>query len=536
MAGGIAKALMGLCFSVLLLIGAACPSAADVVLRRGNGGEPTTLDPHRTDGRIESNILRDLFEGLVTTGPDGRILPGVAESWQIGDDGMNYTFRLRADAKWSNGDSITAADFVFSLRRAIGLEVGRDAGASIAVIRKADTIIAGQAPIDQLGVDAPDPLTVHIALRNPAPYFLALMASDNKALPVHRSTIEKYGDDWAKPGRLVSNGAYQLAEWSTGKPVVLTRNPNFHHAAEIKIDKVLFYPIADAFDELKQFQAGMLDVTNEVPQQQVKWISLTQPREFWNRPYIATYYYALNLTTEPFRGNLKLRQALAMAVNRDALVNKITRAGESPAYGLVPPAVQNYHHQSMAFASLPMAQSLEKARRLFAEAGYSPAMPLTLEILYNTSENNTLVANAVISMWKEAFGKGIVVNTVATDRTEYLRRRSQRAFQVVRAAWIGDFGDPTVFLNLLRSTAQPPRNDSGFKNAKYDELLVKASETNDVSERAELLQQAEKLMLEEIPIIPLYHYATKSLVSQRVKGWLFNIRDVHPTRFLWLEG
>ena len=517
---------------VAVLMGIAGPGWAETVLMRGNGGEPGSLDPHATDGRIESNILRDLFEGLVVYGVGGRIIPGVAESWDISDDGTVYTFRLRPNAKWSNGDAITAEDFVYSLRRSIGPHQGGGYAFNMAVIRNADEVMNGKKPVEDLGVEAVDPQTVKITLRGPTPYFLALIAADNNATPVHRATIEKFGDKWTDSGNIVSNGAYMLSEWVANQRIVLVRNPNHYANADTKIDKVVFLPISSAAEELKLFRAGQMDMTSEVPQEQVKWISLSDPQEFWNKPYIATYYYAFNLMAEPFKGNKSLRKALTIAVNREALVEKVTRAGELPAYSLVPPVVPGYKRQPFSFIDQPLAQRQEEARRLFAEAGYSPAQPLTIEVLYNTSDNNRKIANAIVGMWQDTFGKGIVVNTVSTDRADYLKRRARRQFQVVRAAWIGDYADPTVFLNLMLSNAGPPRNDPGFKSAAYDDLLTKAGQTVDPAERSGLLQQAERLMLDEYALIPIYHFATKSLVGKRVKGVVFNIRDVHLSRFL----
>jgi ABC-type oligopeptide transport system substrate-binding subunit len=210
----------------------------------------------------------------------------------------------------------------------------------------------------------------------------------------------------------------------------------------------------------------------------------------------------------------------------------VTRAGEAPAYGLVPPIVPNYRRQTASFMSNPLDQRLAEARQLFAKAGYSPMQPLSIEILFNTSENNSVIAESVIGMWDAAFGKGIVVKPVSVDRTEYLKRRARRDFQVVRAAWIGDYADPTVFLNLLLSTALPPRNDPGYQNKKFDELLARAGATEDTGQRAEILGEAEKMMIEDYPIIPIYHFATKSLVNPNLKGWAYNVRDVHPSRFL----
>jgi len=522
--------------ALLTMLVTVTPAAAETVLRRGNGGEPTTLDPHRTDGRIESNILRDLFEGLVTPGPDGSIQPGVAESWETSPDGLVYTFHLYSNAKWSNGVPLTSADLLYSFRRAIAPQPGADYAANLTVIKNADAVIAGKAPPTDLGIEAPDPLTLRITLRSPTPYFLAVLSADNRALPVYRPTADKDGADAFRLGTLIANGAYRLSDWKPGEQLTLERNPFYHHVGDLKIDKVVYYPIDNGYEELKRFRAGQLDTTYEVPQEQVRWISFKDPREFWNKPFIGTYYFALNLTTEPFRGNLKLRQALSMAINRDALVEKVTRAGEMPAYGLVPPILSGYRYQTLSFAELPMEQRLEQARRLFVEAGYGPARPLPLELLYNTSENNRLIADAIAAMWDEAFGKALVLTKVSTDRTDYLKRRGQYRFQVVRAAWFGEYPDPTAFLNLLLSIASPPRNDSGYKNPRYDALLAQAADTADQSTRFSLLQQAEKMMLEDVAIIPIYHFATKSLVSERVKGWLFNVRDVHLSRFLSLSN
>jgi len=517
-----------------IIAGSMAPALAESVLTRGNGAEPATLDPHSTDNRAESNILRDLFEGLVVYGPAGQIQPGVAEAWEVSDDGITYTFRLRAAAKWSNGDPITADDFVYSLRRAIAPRPGVDQASNMAVIKNAEAVMKGEKPATDLGVEAVDAKTLKITLRGPAPYFLALLSSDNRATPVHRATVEANGAHWAEPGKIVSNGAYQLAEWLPKQQLVVVRNPNYYGAADVKIDKAVYLPISSATEELKLFKDGKLDMTKEVPQEQVKWISLTNPKEFWNKPFLATYYYAFNLMAEPFKGNKPLRKALTMAINREALVDKVTRAGELPAYSLVPPSVSGYKRQSLPFIEETNEQRLEEARQAFAEAGYNPAEPLTIELLYNTSDNNRRIADAIIEMWKEAFGKGLIVNTVSADWADYMQRRSRRQFQVVRALWSGDYVDATVFLNNMRSEALPPRNDSGFRSAGYDELLNKAGVTTDPVERIGLLQKAEKLMLDEYAIAPIYHLATKSLVKERVKGLVFNIRDVHPTRFLSL--
>ena len=526
------RLFIGVGLVTALVTGGTAPVLADKTLTRGNGGEPKTLDPHFTDGRTESNIFRDLFEGLVVYRPYGKIDPGIAESWEISDDNLVYTFHLRPGAKWSNGDPITAEDFVYSFRRSIAPQPGKDTAFNMAVIRNAEAVMKGEKPATELAVEALDPLTLRITLRGPTPYFLALLSSDNNALPVPRSVVEKYGQHWAEPGKMVSDGAYTLEDWQPQKQVTLVRNQNYYGNGNVKIDKVIYYPYTSATEELKLFKAGKLDMTFQVPQEQVKWVSLSDPKEFWNKPYLATYYYAFNLTAEPFKGNLNLRKALALAINRESLVEKVTRAGELPGYSLVPPLIAGYKRQVLPFIDQTYEDRLEEARRLFAEAGYSPAQPLTIELLNNTNDNDRKIADAIISMWQDAFGKGLTVNTVNLERTEYLDRRKRRQFQVVRAAWIGEYVDPTAFLNLMLSRSTPPRNDPGFKNAAYDELLEKAGVTSDSAERSSLLQQAEHLLLNEYAIIPIYHFAAKSMVSERVKGLVFNIRDVHPSRFL----
>lgn len=515
-----------------VIAGLAAPAFAESVLTRGNGGEPATLDPHYTDNRPDSNILRDLFEGLVVYGPDGRILPGIAESWDVTDDGLIYTFRLRAAAKWSNGDPISAEDFVYSLRRAIAPRPRADRPLNMGVIRNADAVMKGEKPPAELGVDAPDARTLRIVLKGPTPYFLALLSADNNALPVHRASVDADPDHWAEPGRMVSSGPYRLKEWQPKQRIVLERNPNYYGNDGVRIDRVVYLPISSAAEELRLLREGKLDLTYEVPQEQVKWISLSNPKEFWNKPFLATYYYAFNLNADPFKGNRALRKALSLAVNREALADKVTRAGEMPAYSLVPPAITGYRRQAAAFIDESMDKRLEQARHLFAEAGYSPAQPLNLELLYNTTDNNRKIANAIIDMWKETFGRGIVITPVSIEWTDYLNRRRARQFQIVRAQYSGNYADPTQFLNLMQSEAKPPRNDPGFKSADYDALLEKAGQTVDPAARMVLLQQAERLLMDEYAIIPLYHLATKSMVSARVQGMTFNIRDVHPTRFL----
>lgn len=506
---------------------------ADTVLRRGNGAEPATLDPQRATGITEANVINDLFEGLVTLGPTGAILPGVAQSWEVSPDGRLHTFHLRPQARWSNGEPVTAGDFLYSLRRAVDPATASDYAPVLAPILHAEDIIAGRRPPADLGVAAPDAATLTLALKAPTPYLLGLLAH-TIAFPVHRATVEAFGEAWTRPGNAVTNGAYAIAEWTPQARLVVVRNPHFHDAGNVRIDRVIYHPTEDVPAELKRYRAGELDVTFQVPVDQIKWVTDNLPDQFWNKPYLGTYYYVFNLTRAPFRENRKLRRALSLAVDREILVHKVTRAGELPAYGWVPPGLTGYAPQGADFRTLTQAQRAEEARRLFAEAGYGPGKPLAIELLYNTSENHKKIAVAVAALWQQTLGKeNITVTLTNKEWKVYLESRHRRDYQIARAAWIGDYDDPSNFLDLFLSAAGG-RNESGYDNPRFDQLLIQAATTADPAARMGLLEEAEQVLIDDMPIIPLYHYATKYLVNPKVKGWAFNIRDIHLSRFLWL--
>ncbi len=302
------------------------------VLRRGNGSEPEALNPHnaRTDSAF--NIVRDLFEGLTSHDPDGKVVPGVAESWQVSDDGLVYTFTLRQDARWSNGDALTAADFVYSFRRLADPATGAYYAASLSPVVNADAIIAGSLPPEELGVEAPGPHTLVMRLRSPTPYILDLCTHPSMS-PVHRPSIEEHGDAYGRPENLVSNGAFVVSEWVVGSYVAAERNTEYWGNSANAIDKVIFYNTVDTSAELQRYRADELDFTGSIPLPQFNWIKQNLGKELHISPYLTTYYYGLNLTRPPFAGDAKLRQALAMAVDRELLTERITGTGELPAYG-----------------------------------------------------------------------------------------------------------------------------------------------------------------------------------------------------------
>jgi oligopeptide transport system substrate-binding protein len=515
-----------------VVLGAAFSAQAETVLHRGNGAEPETIDPHKSTGVPEANIIYEYLEGLVTYAENGDIAPGVATNWEISDDGLTYTFHLREDAKWSNGDPVTAEDFVYSFRRAVDPKTASDYAPIMGVIKNAEDIIAGKVAPDQLGAEAIDPHTFKVSLNGPTPYFIGLVRH-HIAYPVHRATVEKFGDQWTRPGNAVGNGAYTISEWTPQSSLTLVKNPTFHDAANVKIDKIVFYPTEDLAEELKRFRAGELDVTYDIPSDQIKWAEKNMPKEFHNTPYFGTYYYVVNLTKEPLGKDLRLREALALAIDRETLTDKITQGGELPGYNWVPPGVPGYTPQYVDWKDLPQAEKNKKAKELLKEAGYGPDKPLELELLYNTSENHKKIAVAVAAMWKQVLG--IKVNLVNQEWKVYLETRDQKQFQVARAGWIGDYVDPTNFLDLFLSNAGE-RNDAGYNSATYDDLQKKAAQTSDLAARAKLLEEAERTFLHDLPLIPIYTYTTQHMISQKVEGWQDNILDFHLARYMSIKG
>ncbi len=516
------------CLSLAL----AFPAGADSIIHRGNGAEPETLDIHRSSGVPEANIQRDLFEGLVTERADGSLAPGVAKAWSVSDDGLTYTFSLRDDAKWSNGQPVTAEDFVFAFRRALSPKTASDYAFILWPIRNAEAFSKGDiSDPKEIGVEAVDAHTLKITLAAPTPYFLGLL-THHMAYPAPRQAIEKHGRQWTRPGKLVSNGAYRLAEWQPQSHIRLEKNPHFHDERNVKTDAIVYLPTEDKNAELKRFRAGELDITEDVPSSQIPWIEKHLPKAFHSTPYIGTYYLAFNLTAKPFRDNAELRRALALAIDRKLLTEKVTRGGEIPALGWVPPGVEGYRAQQMAEADVDQKAREAKARQLYEKAGYGKGNPLTIELLYNTSDNHKKIAIAVAAMWKKVLG--VKTRLRNEEWKVYLDSRKKRDFQVIRAGWIGDYNDAYTFLSLFKSDVGQ-MNPSGYANPDYDALMRQAETTLDQKKRTALMQQAEAILLRDMPLIPIYYYTTQHLVSPGIKGWEDNVMDVHPSRFLRRE-
>lgn len=499
--------------------------AEEQVLRWGNGAEPGSLDPHRTQGVPGSNIGRDLFEGLTSEAPDGTVIAGAAESWEISDDGRTYRFFLRPEARWSNGDPVTADDFVYSLRRSLDPATLSNYTFILNPILNAEAVAAGELPTTEVGVRALDTHTLEIQLENITPYFLGLL-THSASYPVHPPSAEAHGNQYARPGNLVSNGAYRLEEWVVQSHVKLVRNESYWDNGRTTIDEVWYYPTEDQTAELSRFRAGELDLSNAIPKRQVDWIRENLPEELVISPYLGTYYFGFNLTRPPFQDNLELRRALALAVDRDIITGQVTNAGEVPAYGWVPP-VQNYTGQQMPEAAWTQEERVEEARRLYALAGYSAENPLRTRILYNTQEDHRRIAVAIASMWKQTLG--VEVEILNQEWKVFLDTRQQKIeTEIYRSGWIGDYNDAYTFAELFASGSG--LNHTGYSSPDYDRLLREASAEGDMKRRAELLQQAERVLVEDLPIMPLYFYVTARLVRPWVGGFTPNIMDHHRSQ------
>ncbi len=499
--------------------------AEEQVLRWGNGAEPGSLDPHRTQGVPGSNIGRDLFEGLTSEAPDGTVIAGAAESWEISDDGRTYRFFLRPEARWSNGDPVTADDFVYSLRRSLDPATLSNYTFILNPILNAEAVAAGELPTSEVGVRALDAHTLEIRLENITPYFLGLL-THSASYPVHPPSAEAHGNQYARPGNLVSNGAYRLEEWVVQSHVKLVRNEHYWDNGRTTIDEVWYYPTEDQTAELSRFRAGELDLSNAIPKRQVDWIRENLPEELVISPYLGTYYFGFNLTRPPFQDNPELRRALALAVDRDIITGQVTNAGEVPAYGWVPP-VQNYTGQQMPEAAWTQEERVAEARRLYALAGYSEENPLRTRILYNTQEDHRRIAVAIASMWKQTLG--VEVEILNQEWKVFLDTRQQKIeTEIYRSGWIGDYNDAYTFAELFASGSG--LNHTGYSSPDYDRLLREASAEGDMKRRAELLQQAERVLVEDLPIMPLYFYVTARMVRPWVGGYMPNIMDHHRSQ------
>ncbi|MGB5346730.1 MAG: peptide ABC transporter substrate-binding protein [Woeseia sp.] len=521
--------LPGLMAAALLAV-AACggPPGSDAlsndrsVLRRGNGGVPGSLDPALAEDIHAFNILADLYEGLLAEAADGSLIPGVAESWTVSDDGLVYTFALRPDARWSNGDPVVAADFVRAFRHVASPQTAAPLSFLLQPVRNFSGIVTGEKAPAELGITAVSDDTLRIDLAAPSNHWLSVLALPI-AVPRHAAANDDVDDT------IISNGAFSLLRRAVNGPVHLQRNEHFWNSNSVALDEVIYFPVVDPLAEFNMYRAGELEITHVIPSDLIGTATDDFGSEARIAPSLALYYLAFDLTEPPFDKPL-LRQALTMAIDRQQLVTIIGR-GEQPAFGVVPPGVASYERAQYSWANLSREQRELEARRLYLEAGYSTEKPLAIQLLYDAGGVHEKIALTVESMWRDVLG---VETTLDKREWQYfLDTRSQRAeWDVMRFSWFGDYNAAMTFLEIFKSDS--PQNLAGYQNANYDGLLAGAARQTDLRESAAIMQLAESALINDYPVAPLYFYVSKHMVKPQVAGFEDNVMDRHPSRFLML--
>jgi oligopeptide transport system substrate-binding protein len=497
------------------------PETRAVVLRRGNGAEPESLDPHSARSEAALTVLRDLYEGLTEIGPDGAPVLAAADHCAISADGITYQFHLRPAARWSNGEPLVAEDFAAAWRRLVDPGTHAQYAQLLAPVQGAEAITAGVAAASTLGVHAVDPATLVVRLTRPTPYFLGVLAHP-ATFPINRTVLAQHPLRFAKPGVMVSNGAFVLTRWDFGSHLVAVRNHRYWNDAATHVDGVEYYSITEPATELRAFRSGVLDVTSTIPGAQFEWIKQHLGQELHVAPQLGVYYLGLNLRRAPFAKSPQLRQALSLVIDRERLVQAVTGTGESAAYTFVPAQTLNYSPPVPEYASWPMPRRIARARELLADAGMLQ-LPPPIELRYNSSELHSRIAVAVAGMWKQALG---VDTTLHAEEFKVLLQDIDRGdvTQVFRASWLADYNDAYSFLQVLQSGLG--LNLPRYANAEYDDLLARAANEIDAGRRRALLEHAEQVMIADQPLIPLYFYVAKHLVSAEVRGWRDNAMNV----------
>lgn len=492
--------------------------------------EPASLDPIKAAGLPEAQVARDLFEGLVNQDAHGKVIPGVATRWQTSDN-QTYIFTLRKDARWSNGDPVTAKDFVYSWQRLVDPKSLSPFAwfAQLAGIQNAEEIIAGKLPIDKLGVVAVDDHTLKVQLNKPVPYFVSLTANFS-LFPVPKAVIEQYGNDWTKTGNLVGNGAFKLQDRVVNEKLVLVPNDHYWGHKQTVLTKVTFVPINQESNATKRYLAGDIDITESFPKNMYQKLLKDIPDQVYTPDQLGTYYYAFNTQRAP-TNDVRVRKALSYAIDRKIIAEKVLGTGEKPAYHFTPDVTAGFKPETSLLQQQSQEELNEQARALMQAAGYGPNNPLKLTLLYNTSESHQKIAIAVASMWKKTLGVDVKLQN--QEWKTYIDSRNTGNFDVVRASWVGDYNEASTFLSLL--TASHSGNIAKFNSPQYDRLLAEASrETNPAALTADY-NKAEQMIAAEAPIAPIYQYTNGRLIKPWVKGYpIANPEDVAYSQEMYI--
>ena len=475
--------------------------------------EFSSLDPQVVEDVTGSELMRDLFEGLLSQDAEGNLVPGVATEWSANEDNTEWTFTLRDNATWSNGDPVTASDFVYAWQRAVSPELASPYQwyMELMSIDNASAIIAGEMEPSELGVEAVDDTTLKVTLSAPLPYF-PQMVTHSTTFPAPQSVIEEFGDQWTNVDNIVSNGAYVLTEHVPNERSVRVRNENYWDNENTIIEEVVALVINDENQALTRWQAGELDRT-EVPAGQFPRLKEEYPEQAISFPRLCNYYYTFNLSDsgpEAFK-DPNVRKALSLAVDRDIITENIKAGGEPPAYTFTPAATAGFEVPEVEMAAMTQAERDERAVELMTEAGYGPDNPLSFDLIYNTDEAHQKIAVAMSQMWKQKLGVDVSINNM--EWKTFLETRGQQDFDLARGAWCGDYNEASTFLDLL--TTPSGYNDGKYSNEELDGLMTEAKTAEDPQA---LYTEVEQIIAEETPVIPIYHYAGVYMMDDQIVG------------------
>ncbi len=481
-----------------------------------NASEPETLDPHLSSGVQESNIIRQYLEGLTNTDNDGKTIPGMATEWHT-DDNKVWTFKIR-DANWSNGDPVTAHDFVYSFRRLVDPNTGSPYSSYLedAKILNATDVINGKMPTDSLGIKAIDDKTLEITLTEPVPYFPDILFHSS-VKPVHQKTVEQFGDSWTSPENIVVNGPFKPSEWVVNEKIVLTRNPTYYDNANTTLETLTILPISSATTDVDRYKAGEIDITaSELPPEQFATLQQTLGNELKTAPTLCTYYYDLNNEKPPFN-DVRVRKAIALASDRETITDKVLGQGQVPAYQFTPISTAGNISYTPEWKALSQEARVAEAKKLLAEAGYNAQNPLKFTLLYDTNEQHKKIAVAATSMWKQNLDF-VDVDLINQEWKTYLDSRRNGNYEMARARWCGDYNEASTFLNLRKSTNS--NNNARYKNPEYDAIMDKTvlAGTTDADRKA-LYEQAEALLDKDTAHSNMFYYANVRLVKPHVQGY-----------------
>ncbi|MEA2755481.1 MAG: oligopeptide transport system substrate-binding protein [Aliidongia sp.] len=514
--------------ALLLLASAAAP--AETILQRGNKDEPETLDPHKSDGLQEYWIQSDLFEGLTRMDPHGKVAPGVAESWDVAPDGLSWTFHLRPDLKWSDGSALTSEDFVWSLRRALDPTTAASYASILYPIANARAINEGtEKDLTRLGVTAPDPHTVVIRLNAPTAYLGGVLTL-GIAFPLPRKTIETYGADWTHPEHFVGDGAFVLESWTPQLEVKLKRSPTYYDAASVQLDGVVWSVNESDETALKRYRSGALDIAR-VPHKLVPVVKTEFPGQLRTTTELWTRYLLINNQRPPLN-DVRVRQALARLIDREAIAEKVDPHGQTIAYALVPPTIDGYTPQPPDWVGQSLEDRRKQAVALLQEAGYGPANRLKIDVIYDGAEEDFGRLLTAMAAMVKPYGVDFVLQAV--ENQILLSTTRNHDHQMAYFEWIADYPDPWTFLSIFRSDAGG-LNTADYRNPEFDAQLDKSAAELDPAARLRLLESAEKLISRDMPVIPISYDLWPRVVNPKITGYFDNALDQHQSRDLGLE-